>query len=457
MQLRGYRVDEVHRTVTSPAGHVTRLEPQAFDLLVYFTSHPEETLGRDRLVADVWGGKFITDDAVQVAVYAIRQAFDDDPKSPRFIETIRGRGYRWIAKADAEVPKRARWWIAPAAAVLATSFAALVWAVLRPPQPMPTIRQTSELVRAQARGLFFSQRTTREDFEKARAEFRKAIAVDDRFAEPHAALAETCVRLIELGSSDRQACETEARREVRRAMELGPRLALSHAALASVQFVLDRDVVKAERSFLDALQLDPSLPDIHRRYAYLLGATGRFARAEEEAKIAADMEPASAGAISDLAWTHVLAGDLPEAERLYRDALRLDPANAATLFSLGYCLDLRGAPVDAMNAYRRAMQVRGVPAEFIANCDRLYASGGLPAVYASWLERLAPNKQIPRFVIAFYAARAGRASRAIELLRESEQRHEAANLWLPVHPAFATLHGQPEFASLAASSFKEVQ
>lgn len=456
MQFRGYRVDAVHRTVTSPAGGITRLEPQVFDLLACFAAHPEETLSRDRLVADVWGGKFVTDDAVMVAVYALRQAFDDDPKSPKFIETIRGRGYRWIAPIDAEraAPKRARWRAAPAAAVIATGFAALVWAVLRPPQPMPSIRQANDLVRAQARGVFFSQRTTREDLEKARAEFRKAIAVDGRFAEPHAALAETCVRLIELGSPDPRACEAEARKEVRRAMELGPQLAMSHAALASVQFVLDRDVVHAERSFLDALQLDPSLPDIHRRYSYLLGATGRFAQAEEQARIAADMEPASAGAVADLAWTHVLAGDLSEAERLYRDAVRLDPVNASTLFSLGYCLDLRGVPGAAMDVYRRAMQVRGVPADVIASCDRLFASGGLPAVYASWLERLAPNKQIPRFMVAFYAARSGRSNEAIALLRESEERHEPGTLWLAVHPAFASLHGQREFAALVASSFQ---
>ncbi len=466
MQFRGYRVDAVHRTVTSPAGRVERLEPQAFDLLVYFTAHPEETLGRDRLVADVWGGKFVTDDAVMVAVYAIRQAFDDDAKSPRFVETIRGRGYRWIAASDDSPSsglrppsprKRGEGTVVVVAAV-AVSVAALVWAMRRPAQPMPSIRQANELVRAQARGLFFSQRTTREDLENARAEFRKAIAVDDRFAEPHAALAETCVRLIELGSPDPQACEAEARREVKRATELGQGLAMTHAALASVEFVLDRDMLKAERSFLDALQLDPSLPDIHRRYSYLLGATGRFAQAEDQARIAADLEPASAGAVADLAWTHVLAGDLPEAERLYRDAIRLDPANASTLFSLGYCLDLRGEPREAMALYDRAMQIRGVPAGAIASCDRLFASGGLPAVYASWLERLAPNRQIPRFIIAFYAARAGRTSDALQLLRESAAQREPADLWLAVHPAFAPLHGQREFAALVASSFHaEVQ
>ena len=97
MQFLGYLVDTVHRTVTTPGGRVVRLEPKAYDLLAYFADHREETLSREQLIADVWGGKFVTDDAVMVAVYALRQAFEDDSRSPRFIETIRGRGYRFTA------------------------------------------------------------------------------------------------------------------------------------------------------------------------------------------------------------------------------------------------------------------------------------------------------------------------------------------------------------------------
>src|SRR5947209_4802180 len=82
MNFSGYRVDTVHRVVTTPRGRIVRLEPKAFDLLLYFTQHPEETISRERLIADVWDGKFVTDDAVMVAVYALRQAFEDDARTP---------------------------------------------------------------------------------------------------------------------------------------------------------------------------------------------------------------------------------------------------------------------------------------------------------------------------------------------------------------------------------------
>lgn len=456
MHFRGYEVDSVHRTVTTPRGSVVRLEPKAFDLLVYFVQHPEETVSRERLIAEVWGGKFVTDDAVMVAVYALRQAFEDDSRAPRFIETIRGRGYRWIGGAAAPEPRaRRRGWATAASAVLiASGFAVIVWGVLRPPEPMPSMKRTAALVRANARGVFFSERTTRHDLDQARAEFRNAILIDERFAEPHAALAQVCVRLIEIGAPGAEANEAEARREAARAMELAPRLSLSHAALATVQFVLDRDAEGAERSYRQAIALDPSLPGVRRRYAYLLGARGRFVEATAQARTAVEMEPASASAIADLAWTHVIAGRLDEAERLYREAVQLDPSQAGTLLSLGFCLELRGAPEAAMQSYRRAMQIFGVPEDVLARCDRAFAASGMPGVHAVWLERLRANGEVPRFMLALYAARAGRSSEAMELLRQAAQRREPGTLWLAVHPAFASLHHQRGFDALMASSFQ---
>jgi len=458
MIISGYRVDTVHRVVTTPRGRVVRIEPKAFDLLLYFTQHREETLSRERLIAEVWEGKFVTDDAVMVAVYALRQAFEDDARAPKFIETIRGRGYRWIAAPDpvlsSPAPSKRRAVLAAAFAVIATGFAgALVWGLVHPPQPMPSIKRASEVVRANARGVFFSERTTRRDLEEARTEFRNAIRIDERFAEPHAALAQVCVRLIEIGAPGAAANEAEARHEAERALELGPQLSLSHAALATIQFVLDRDPEAAERSYLHALQLDPSLPGVHRRYSYLLGARGRFAEATQQARMAVEMEPASAGAIADLAWLHEIAGDLADADRLYRDAAHLDPSNGGTFFALGNCLESRKSPDAAMQSYRRAMQLLAVPHDLIAECDRAFASSGLSAVHAVWLDRLRSNPDFPRFNLAVNAVRAGRSSEAIELLRQAARRREPGTLWLAVHPAFAPLRGQREFAALVASSF----
>src|SRR5437762_1457615 len=99
----GCSVDPLLRVVINAEGKTTRLEPKACDLLLFLAGHPNEVFSVEQLIESVWDGKFVTGDVVMVAISALRQAFGDSAKQPRFIETLRGRGYRWIAQADPAV------------------------------------------------------------------------------------------------------------------------------------------------------------------------------------------------------------------------------------------------------------------------------------------------------------------------------------------------------------------
>src|SRR6185295_10266274 len=270
----GCKVDPLLRSVTDASGRTTRLEPKACDLLVLLAGRPGEVISVEQLIESVWGGKFVTSDVVTVAVHALRQAFGDNARAPRFIETVRGRGYRWIAPLDRPEPageelaaapqpprvveRRPSVAVASLLALLLLVSTACVWMLLRRPAPLPSMTRTQAVLRAQARGLFFSDRRTLADMDKAIEEFRRAIAGEPRFAEPHAALAEALVRRMEW--SNVVTAEREARHEAARALELDPRSPLGQAARASVELVLDRDMAAAEQSFRRAIELDPTIP-----------------------------------------------------------------------------------------------------------------------------------------------------------------------------------------------------
>ena len=55
---------------------------------------------KEELVDSVWQGKAISDDALFVCVYELRKALGDSARSPHFIETVHGRGYRWIPAVE---------------------------------------------------------------------------------------------------------------------------------------------------------------------------------------------------------------------------------------------------------------------------------------------------------------------------------------------------------------------
>jgi TolB-like protein/DNA-binding winged helix-turn-helix (wHTH) protein/Flp pilus assembly protein TadD len=78
---------------------VLKLERIPLEILLLLLQHPGEIVTRDEIVARIWGnGVFLdTDNSIRGAIRKIRQALKDDPAQPRYIQTITGRGYRFIA------------------------------------------------------------------------------------------------------------------------------------------------------------------------------------------------------------------------------------------------------------------------------------------------------------------------------------------------------------------------
>jgi two-component system alkaline phosphatase synthesis response regulator PhoP len=80
---------------------LSRLE---FDLLLTLAQHPGMVFSRERLLEKVWGPDFPgVDRVVDVHIAGLRKKLGDDPDNPRFIETVRGVGYRF-KEANAPFP-----------------------------------------------------------------------------------------------------------------------------------------------------------------------------------------------------------------------------------------------------------------------------------------------------------------------------------------------------------------
>jgi DNA-binding response OmpR family regulator len=79
------------------------LTPKSVSMLEHFMTHPNELIARDRLLDVVWGWESaIGERAVDTRVAELRKALQDDPADPRFIETVPGAGYRYVAPVTTE-------------------------------------------------------------------------------------------------------------------------------------------------------------------------------------------------------------------------------------------------------------------------------------------------------------------------------------------------------------------
>ena len=79
-----------------------RIDPQEFDVLVYLIERRDRVVTRDELFASLWKGKVVSDSALSSRLRAIRRALNDSGAAQRVIQTVHGRGYRFIATLTAE-------------------------------------------------------------------------------------------------------------------------------------------------------------------------------------------------------------------------------------------------------------------------------------------------------------------------------------------------------------------
>jgi DNA-binding response OmpR family regulator len=85
------------------AGKVLDMTPKALSVLEYLMTHPDEAVTRERLLEVVWGWEYPAGTrTVDTRMAELRRALADDPAEPRFIETIPGEGYRFIAQVHGE-------------------------------------------------------------------------------------------------------------------------------------------------------------------------------------------------------------------------------------------------------------------------------------------------------------------------------------------------------------------
>ena len=93
-----FELDEAEARLTC-AGHPVALAPKLFAVLCALARTPGRLVTKNALLDLVWGHRFVTESVLKSAISELRAALDDDPKAPRYIETVSRRGYRFIAAA----------------------------------------------------------------------------------------------------------------------------------------------------------------------------------------------------------------------------------------------------------------------------------------------------------------------------------------------------------------------
>ena len=95
MRFGDLTIDQARRDVRLKGKDVP-LTAMEFDLLATLASRPGLVFSRRQLLARLWGDDYFgSDHVVDVHVANLRKKVEEDPSNPRYVQTIRGVGYRF--------------------------------------------------------------------------------------------------------------------------------------------------------------------------------------------------------------------------------------------------------------------------------------------------------------------------------------------------------------------------
>jgi len=97
MLFGSFRLDADNAVLWREAETVN-LPPKAFALLHYLLRHPGRLLTKETLLNAVWQRRYVSESVLKGCINELRKVLEDDPKSPRYIETVAKLGYRFIAE-----------------------------------------------------------------------------------------------------------------------------------------------------------------------------------------------------------------------------------------------------------------------------------------------------------------------------------------------------------------------
>lgn len=323
-----------------------RLQEQPLQVLDELLARPGELVTREQLITRLWPKRVVEFDAgLNAAVRRLRAALGDEAETPRYIETVPRKGYRFIgtlrplcevepaavSDTDFAVPPTTEaaklpHLLSPLRLMLAAAMiigAVGVFGILHGPglnaADARAIAASNEELR---RGDFFTQRRAPGDLARAKQQYELASSLDPSSARAWAGLAS--VYWLEIGQG-------EQTREI--------------------------NLPKIRAAAQKALDLDPNLAEAHLRMGIYLSATGNAAAARQHCDKAIALQPNDKLVLSVLAGA--AADDLrwEEAIVLQRRASAADPLSAIAAANLAYYLFLAGRIEEAKHEFEKVIEL----------------------------------------------------------------------------------------------------
>jgi len=193
-----------------------------------------------------------------------------------------------------------------------------------------------EVYQAYLEGKYYVSQWTDEGFKKAAASFRRAIDLDPTYARAYEGMADVHICVALWGLQPATEAYPLAKAAALKALELDDRLAEAHAALGQAKLAFDWDWSGSEQELRRAIVLNPNSSTARFYYGLLLTAMGRSDEAVRETRTALDLDPLTPSMNVQLGWVLYYAHRYDESIVQLRRTLELAPDFGYANMELGW-------------------------------------------------------------------------------------------------------------------------
>ena len=278
--------------------------PRVLDTLIHLVQHRGTLLPRDALMDSIWPDADVEPNNLSQNIVKLRRLFEERPRENRFIETVPGRGYRFIADVLIET------------------------APLGVPSEPGDRPRNDESFQLFLQALRLLQRPTVENCRNAIERLEAALEIDPDFALGWAGLANANLLAANVGLATPVLLE-QAERHAEHALGIEPKTAHAHAVIGMVR-ILRGDWLAAESHLETAVSIDashPMAPGVHA--SFLLQQLGYTGRALAQLRAVSALAPDNSLMAMNLATSYCISGRDDEAVRCARLAIGFGYPEAA--------------------------------------------------------------------------------------------------------------------------------
>jgi serine/threonine-protein kinase len=301
------------------------------------------------------------------------------------------------------------------------------------------------------KGRFWWNRRSQAAIKEGIRFFEQAIEEDPGYALAYSGLADSYALDLDYRGAPVIEGMERARAEARKAIALDESLAEAHTSLAWVTFIFDWDWVGAEREFNRAIELNPRYSTARQWHSWFLAAMGRFDEALAEGRAAIELDPLSVSIRRSMGWLQYYGRHFDGALENLRRALMMNPTSEETHRLLGLVYAQQGLYDEAAASFREAVSNSESDMLSYAGLGQVAALRGRADEARAVLKEL-EERQRTRYVspvaLAMVQVALGDVDATFDLLEKAHQDRRGWLAYLRIEPALDPLRSDPRFDRL---------